>query len=115
LAKLFISAITSFSSYPLWMVFILGCILTGVSFSLGAYLLIRKVIFPQTVLSGYASILISIWFLGGLIISFLGILGLYLAGIFVETKQRPQYIIRQRYTESNAITTKAMAVGERQV
>jgi putative glycosyltransferase len=49
-------------------------------------------------LSGWTSVMASIWLLGGMIISFLGILGIYLSKIFSETKQRPYTIIRQIYT-----------------
>lgn len=103
LIRLFIRAITSFSSYPLWIVFVCGTVLTGLSFSAGAYLVLRKLLSPATVFLGYASIMVSLWFLGGLIISFIGLIGLYLAEIFVEAKRRPQYIIRQTYSGSNAL------------
>ncbi len=41
----------------------------------------------------------SIWLLGGLIISFIGVIGVYLSKIFLETKQRPYTIIRQIYLQ----------------
>ena len=43
----------------------------------------------------------SIWLIGGLIISFIGVVGLYLAKIYTETKQRPYTIIRQIYGQSD--------------
>jgi len=107
LTGLFIRAITSFSSYPLWIVFVLGVMLTALSFSAGAYLVVRKLLSPDTVFLGYASMMVSLWFLGGLIISFIGVIGLYLAEIFVEAKRRPQYIIRQTYTVSNSLVRTA--------
>jgi putative glycosyltransferase len=107
LLRLFISGITSFSSYPLWIVFVLGAILTVLSFSAGSYLIVRKLLNPGAVLWGYASIVVSVWFMGGLIISFLGIIGLYLAGIFIETKRRPQYIVRQVYSASQSLVRTA--------
>lgn len=97
MARLFLAAITSFSSYPLWIVFVLGVMLTFASFAGGGYLVVRKLMNPSAVLLGYASVIVSIWFVGGLIILFLGIIGLYLAGVFVETKRRPQYLIRRIY------------------
>ena len=39
----------------------------------------------------------SIWVLGGLIISFIGVVGIYLSKIFIETKQRPYTIVRNIY------------------
>jgi putative glycosyltransferase len=39
--------------------------------------------------------MVSIWFLGGMIVSFLGVLGLYLSKIYTEVKQRPNVIVRE--------------------
>jgi putative glycosyltransferase len=51
---------------------------------------------------GWASIMVSIWFLGGVMIFCVGVLGIYLAKVFTETKERPYTIIRQIYeTESD--------------
>jgi putative glycosyltransferase len=47
--------------------------------------------------SGWTSVIVSIWLLGGLTISFIGIIGIYLSKIFLETKQRPFTIIKQTY------------------
>jgi len=105
---LFVRAITSFSSYPLWIVFVLGVALTGFSLVGAAVLAIRKLLDPATILLGYASIMVSIWFLGGLIIALLGIIGLYLGGIFIETKNRPQYVVRSVYGQ-NSIPQKVSA------
>jgi len=45
---------------------------------------------------GYASLILSIWFLGGIIIFLLGVLGMYLGKTFDQAKQRPAYIVRDR-------------------
>jgi len=51
---------------------------------------------------GWASIMVSIWFLGGVMIFCVGVLGIYLAKVFTETKDRPYTIIRRIYgTESD--------------
>jgi putative glycosyltransferase len=51
---------------------------------------------------GWASIMVSIWFLGGVMIFCVGVLGIYLAKVFTETKERPYTIIRRIYeTESD--------------
>jgi putative glycosyltransferase len=49
----------------------------------------------NNILPGWISILASIWILGGLIISCLGILGIYIAKIFIESKKRPISIIKK--------------------
>jgi len=46
---------------------------------------------------GWASIMVSIWFLGGVTIFCVGVLGIYLAKVFTETKDRPYTIVRQIY------------------
>jgi putative glycosyltransferase len=100
LIALFVNAITSFSSYPLRLMFFLGVLLTVLSLSIGTYFVIRKFLDPSRVLIGWASVMVSIWFFGGLIISFLGIMGLYLSGIYMEAKQRPRFIVRQTYGQN---------------
>ena len=46
---------------------------------------------------GYASLIISIWFLGGLTLFSVGIVGVYLAKVFTETKNRPYTVVRAEY------------------
>ena len=46
---------------------------------------------------GWASIMVSIWFLGGLMIFCIGVIGIYLAKVFTETKDRPYTIVRAEY------------------
>ena len=50
--------------------------------------------------SGFTSTILSIWFLGGLILFSIGIVAIYLSVIFVETKKRPYPIIRQIYSRT---------------
>ncbi|KAE9638945.1 glycosyltransferase [Pseudomonas sp. PB103] len=85
---------SSFSVAPLSLIFSTGLIIWLGSLLYGLYLLIQKLVNPDIVLSGFTSIMLSLWFLGGTIILFLGILGLYVAKIFHEVKRRPLYIVR---------------------
>lgn len=85
---------SSFSVAPLSLIFSTGLIIWLGSLLYGFYLLIQKLISPDIVLSGFTSVMLSLWFLGGTIILFLGILGLYVAKIFHEVKRRPLYIVR---------------------
>ena len=50
---------------------------------------------------GWASIMVSIWFLGGVTIFCVGVLGIYLAKVFTETKNRPYTIVRRIYGVEN--------------
>jgi putative glycosyltransferase len=97
--RLFFDAISSFSSYPLRAIFVTGLAISFVSGVVGVQLAVRKLLHPEAIALGFSSIIVSIWFLGGLIIFFLGVIGLYLAKIFVEVKDRPQFIIRRIYRD----------------
>lgn len=85
--------ITAFSEKPLMIVFALGAAIFALSLCGGLYLIVRR-LSGSIRLSGYASVLVSVWLLGGLGIASIGILGLYTARIFIETKRRPYSIIR---------------------
>lgn len=90
-----IQGITSFSILPLRIASVLGSI-----FSISAFLYIVYAIFAKFVLDvaivGWTSILISVLFLGGIQLIVLGVLGEYLGKMFIETKRRPNYIIREK-------------------
>ena len=89
-----INAVTSFSAAPLNLIFICGIFIFLGSITYASYLTINRIFFSRTV-DGWTSIMVSIWFLGGMIVSFLGILGLYLSKIYTEVKQRPNVIVRE--------------------
>ena len=94
--SIFVNAIASFSNVPLIGIFYIGL---SISFMAGmyiVYLLMFKLVFSKP-LSGWTSVMASIWLLGGLIISFIGVVGIYLSKIFSETKRRPYTIVRQLY------------------
>lgn len=95
--SLLLNAITSFSAYPLTMVFIFGACITLISVLYTCRLVIYKLTTPSMVLSGFTSLMVSIWFLSGVIISTLGIVGMYVGKLFTESKSRPQYLVRAIY------------------
>lgn len=95
--KLFHTAfdiIISFSDKPLWLIIKLGGLISLVSFSFSVYFFLKWLSADQ-VLVGWTSLIISIWFLGGILMMILGIIGIYLAKVFEETKERPNYIIKE--------------------
>lgn len=92
---------SSFSVTPLIFLFLTGLFIWLGSILFATGILIEKILFPQIILSGFTSIMISIWFLGGTIILGIGIIGLYIAKIFQETKRRPLYIVRETYGTKN--------------
>lgn len=96
--SLFINAITSFSNKPLVFIFYLGCGIVFCSSLAALYLIIRRIFFGA-LLAGWPSLIVSVWLLGGLTIFCLGVIGIYLAKVFMETKQRPYTIIKQIYEQ----------------
>lgn len=94
--SLFVNSITSFSTAPLIGIFYTGIAISLLSAGYAAYLIVSWLFFVQP-LSGWTSVMASIWLVGGLIILFVGIIGIYLSKIFLETKQRPYTIVRQVY------------------
>jgi putative glycosyltransferase len=91
-----VNAITSFSNRPLIYIFQIGMAVMGLSILAGAVLLYKSLTAGIGV-PGWASIMVSIWFLGGLTIFCIGVIGIYLAKVFTETKQRPYTIVRADY------------------
>ena len=88
-----VNSVTSFSSRPLVFIFYLGVAIGALRVGGALYLVIRRVFFG-ILLPGWPSLIVSIWLLGGLILACLGIIGIYLSKIFIETKQRPYTIVR---------------------
>ncbi|HGM5582793.1 TPA: glycosyltransferase family 2 protein [Pseudomonas putida] len=91
----------SFSAVPLTLLFIAGFFIWAGSILFALYIFVEKFLFPETILSGFTSIMISVWFLGGAMILGLGTVGLYVGKIFQEAKRRPQFIVRDIYRCKN--------------
>jgi len=94
--SLLVNSITSFSNVPLNAIFYIGVAISLLAGGYTTYLIINW-LFLARPLSGWTSVIASIWLLGGAIISFIGVIGIYLSKIFMETKRRPYTIVRQIY------------------
>ncbi|MGG1944399.1 glycosyltransferase family 2 protein [Trinickia sp. NRRL B-1857] len=94
--SLLINSITAFSNTPLIGIFYLG---VGISLLAAVYIVWLLVfwLFLNRPPTGWTSVMASIWLLGGLIMSSIGVIGIYLSKIFSEAKQRPYTIVRQIY------------------
>ena len=92
--SLFVNSITSFSNAPLISIFYLGLVISLVAVAYIGYIFFNW-LFVSKPLSGWTSMMASIWLLGGLIMSSIGVVGIYMSKIFSETKQRPYTIVRQ--------------------
>jgi putative glycosyltransferase len=89
-----IDSITSFSEIPLVAIFYFGIAISGLSALVGIVLVIHKLIFRGAI-EGWVSVMLSVWFLGGLLIFSVGVIGVYVSKIFIETKNRPYTIVRR--------------------
>ena len=93
--QLALSGVTSFSVKPLYFAVFLGFF-----FSLLSVLYIPYVIYSflnGSEISGWASLIMTIVFFGGLQLIILGIIGVYIGKIFTQTKERPAYIIQEAH------------------
>ena len=93
-----INSIFAFSEKPLYFIFYTGLIIMMLSFLFVIKIVINKLFFSINV-DGWTSIIASIWLIGGIVISFLGIIAIYASKMFIETKNRPFSIIKNVYTK----------------
>ncbi|GGB37778.1 glycosyltransferase [Virgibacillus dakarensis] len=91
-------AIISQSNKPLRLSIQFGFLISFVSFLYGVYLFARYFFLAKPV-QGWTSVMVSIFFIGGLIFFNIGVLGLYIGKVFNETKGRPLYLIRETTDE----------------
>ncbi len=85
--------ITSFSIKPIRLVWSVGAVISILAIVAAIYTLIAK--FWGVTTAGWSSLMISIWFLGGVQLVSVGIIGEYIGKIYKETKRRPRYIIEE--------------------
>jgi len=90
--KLATETIIAYSDKPLRLSIRIGFLMSFIAFIYGGYILLRAFLYGSSVV-GWSSLIVSLYFLCGLIIANLGIIGIYLGKIFDETKKRPLYII----------------------
>ncbi len=94
LFSLALNAISSFSSFPLIVLFFLGLFILISSLGFGTYIILNKFINGVS-LPGWTSLMVISIFNLGCIMTGLGLIGLYVAKIYNETKNRPQFIIKK--------------------
>lgn len=88
-----IDGITSFSVQPLRLIASMGILIVFLSVLAAIYVLISYLL--GRLVPGWSSLLLSIWFIGGVQLVSIGILGEYIGKIYKETKRRPRYIIEE--------------------
>lgn len=89
-----LEGITSFSVTPLRIITTSGLLIFALSMIMGVYVLMVKLL-TNDALPGWTSTVLPLYFLGGVQIFFLGIIGEYLGKVYKEVKDRPRYIIEK--------------------
>lgn len=104
-ARLALDALTSFSAAPMiWMTALGGLVaLAGFAYA-GYYIWLKLVFQPESLVPGWTTLLAAILILGGLQLTCLGMIGLYVGKIFEQTKARPLYLIRADYPEEEKVS-----------
>lgn len=92
LFNLALEGITSFSVAPLRLASYLGCAVSFFAFAYGMFIVIKALLFGDPV-TGFPTLMATLTFLGGAQLLAIGILGEYLGRVFIETKQRPLYLV----------------------
>ena len=88
-----VDGITSFSVKPLYAILYIGVIFLFISLIIGVYVIYSLV--KHTAVDGWASLMLSVWFVGGLVLIALGAVGLYVGKIYKEVKHRPLYHVEK--------------------
>jgi putative glycosyltransferase len=91
--SLLLDAVTSFSEVPLVAIFYLGIAISALSMAVSITIVVLR-LFIGVAIEGWVSVMLSVWFLGGLAIFCIGVVGVYVSKIFIETKERPYTIVR---------------------
>jgi putative glycosyltransferase len=90
---LMVNAVSSFSAQPLIWLFNTGITITLLSFSFAFYLVLRKLLFDDT-LMGFTSVMAVITLSLGILTTALGVVGIYLGKVFNQVQNRPNYIVK---------------------
>ncbi len=94
--KVALDAITSLSNRPLYLIFVIGFLCFFLA-CINVAIIIYKKLFLAVDIEGWASTVASIWLVGGMILLFLGVFGIYLSKMFNEIKRRPLTIVKEIY------------------
>ena len=88
-----LNGITAFSVKPLYAIFNIGLLFLIIAFIIGLYVAYSLIV--GTAVQGWASLILSIWLVGGFVLTSLGVIGTYIGKIYTEVKQRPLYHIQE--------------------
>ena len=97
--------ITSFSIKPMSAIISIGILMIVISVIALAYSIIRKI--QGEVVPGWTSLMLSVWIIGGILTLSIGVVGQYVAKTYMESKERPRYLVDEELFESNEKDNKA--------
>ncbi len=98
--SLAMSAIVSYSNKPLKIFIQFGFLMAFIAFCYGALLFIRYFFFDYIV-PGWTSVMVSLYFLSGILLLGMGVLGVYIGRIFNQVKERPLYVVKDHISVTN--------------
>ncbi len=104
LLKLWLNGFTAFSVLPLRAASFMGFVFSFFGFLFGIIVIIRKLTNPE-ILLGYSSIIVTLLFLGGIILIAIGLIGEYVGRIYIGQNQSPQYVIKELTQDEREINT----------
>jgi dolichol-phosphate mannosyltransferase len=90
--RLAAETIVAYSDKPLRLSVRFGFVLALLAFCYGIYIIARALVYGSPI-TGWSSLIVSVYFIGGIIIAILGVIGIYLGKAFDEAKKRPLYIV----------------------
>lgn len=88
-----LNGITAFSVKPLYAIFNIGVLFLVVAFGIGIY--VAYALLTGQAVQGWASLILSVWLVGGFVLTALGIIGTYIGKIYTEVKRRPLYHVAE--------------------
>ena len=91
--NLALDGITAFSVKPMYAIFYLGWVFLFIAFCIGIYVV--RALIVGTAVPGWASLILSVWIVGGFMLIAIGLLGVYIGKIYTEVKRRPLYHIAE--------------------
>ena len=91
--SLALDGITSFSVKPIYCILWLGVAFILISLAIGIYVI--HAIMAGTAVPGWSSLILSVWFVGGMVLISIGVVGAYIGKIYKEVKRRPLYNIKE--------------------
>ena len=95
--------VTSLSARPIRLISQMGMCISLISGLMLVWSIVRH--FTGETIVGWTSLVVSLWFLGGLILLSIGVIGEYVAKIYLEVKRRPRYLV-QDFIDGNAVEKK---------